>query len=480
MLCKYCQREVPEGAKFCLHCGKEIVDEQISAQELLTEAEQDQIIIAADENPQAEEETVRPEEVAAGSKNLKKMKRIAAISGCIAALAVLGTVLVVGIMGNWSIFRWLLPRDNDVYYKPSYSVSDKKAVSKGNEVVGTMGDIQLTNTQLQLHYWMQVYDFIDYYGYYVSMMGLDYTAPLDEQQIEEGITWQQYFLEAAVQNWQSYAALSLEAKANGFTLAEDYQKALNELKGKMQESATKGGFASIDAMLQDEMGAGITFQHYYDYLEQYYTGYGYFQDQYDKIQPTEEQIEAYFAQNKEKFKEQSITKESGKYVDVRHVLKLIDNYGEKNKDAAKDDPNFGYSQEAWDKCLADAQKLLDEWLAGEKTEESFGKMANEHSDDQDGNVTNGGLYEGVTKGKMVEPFENWCFDEVRVVGDYGLVKTQYGYHIMYFSGSEDIWHAEAKNGFISEEVSKLVEQAIKNHPIEVDYKKVVLAVVKIG
>ena len=81
---------------------------------------------------------------------------------------------------------------------------------------------------------------------------------------------------------------------------------------------------------------------------------------------------------------------------------------------------------------------------------------------------------------MVEPFENWCFDEVRVVGDYGLVKTQYGYHIMYFSGSEDIWHAEAKNGFISEEVSKLVEQAIKNHPIEVDSKKVVLAVVKIG
>jgi hypothetical protein len=81
---------------------------------------------------------------------------------------------------------------------------------------------------------------------------------------------------------------------------------------------------------------------------------------------------------------------------------------------------------------------------------------------------------------MVPEFNDWCFDEARAYSDYGLVKTQYGYHIMYFSGSEDIWHAEAKNGFISEEVSKLVEQAIKNHPIEVDYKKVVLAVVKIG
>lgn len=472
MICKYCQGEMSDNAKFCPTCGERVVQEE--AEEI--------VVVVPDETPVLEEteETVSPEEVAAGTKNLKKMKRVAAISGCIAGLAVLGTVLIVGIMGNWDIFDFLKHRENDVFYKSSYSVSDSKAENKADTVVGTMGDLQLTNAQLQMHYWMQVYDFIDYYGYYASMLGMDYTAPLDEQEVSEGQTWQQYFLDAAVNNWQTYAALFLEAKANGYVLDAEYQELLDTLEEKMQESATKSGFASIDEMIADEMGAGTTFADYYTYLEQYYTGYAYFDYHYSQINPTEDEIEAYFVANEEKFASSSVTKESGKYVDVRHILKLIDNYGDKAEEVAEDDPNYGYTQEAWDKCFTDAQALLDEWLRGEMTEDSFGELANEHSDDQGGKVTNGGLYTGVEEGQMVETFNDWIFDEVRVVGDYGLVKTEYGYHIMYFSGSEDIWHAKAKEALIEEEVSKLVEMAITNHPIEVDYKKIVLAVVEMG
>lgn len=472
MICKYCQGEMSDDAKFCPTCGERVVEELA----------EETVEIVPDETPVLDEseETVSPEEVAAGGKNLKKMKRIAAISGCIAGLAVLGTILVVGIMGNWEIFDFLRHRENDVFYKSSYSVSDSKAENKADVVVGTMGELQLTNAQLQMHYWMQVYDFIDQYGYYASMMGMDYTAPLDEQEFKEGQTWQQYFLDTAVQNWQTYAALFLEAKANGYTLEADYQEALNYLEKNMQESATKSGFASIDEMIADEMGAGTTFADYYAYLEQYYTGYAYFNYCYDQANPSEDEIEAYFAANKDKFASNSINKQSGIYVDVRHILQKIDKFGEKAKDADKDDPNYGYSQEAWDACLVAAQAILDEWLAGEKTEESFGELANEHSDDQNGNVTNGGLYAGVEKGQMVETFNDWIFDEVRVVGDYGLVKTQYGYHIMYFSGSEEIWHAQAKAALIEEQIGKMVENAVLSHPIEIDYKKIVLAVVEMG
>ena len=84
----------------------------------------------------------------------------------------------------------------------------------------------------------------------------------------------------------------------------------------------------------------------------------------------------------------------------------------------------------------------DEILAGwDGTEDGFAKLANEYSQDGGSNTT-GGLYENVNKGTMVTEFENWCYEDGRKSGDTGIVKTNYGYHIMYFVGYGDTqyWH----------------------------------------
>lgn len=103
-------------------------------------------------------------------------------------------------------------------------------------------------------------------------------------------------------------------------------------------------------------------------------------------------------------------------------------------------------------CEKKAQEILDEWLAGDATEDSFAALAEEKSEDP-GSSTNGGLYENVAKGQMVEPFEDWCFDETRAAGDYGLVKTKYGYHIMYYVSSTPIWETYAKSGWVNEKTN---------------------------
>jgi hypothetical protein len=463
MVCKKCQGILPDDAKFCLHCGASC------------EEEQQEIVVAADEAPQLED-VVTTEEVVETSGDVKKKKgRIIAMCGCILGLAALAVVLFFGIKGEFDLFKWLRPRENNVSYKDSYYVSDKKAENQSEVVVATMGDHQLNNRKLQMYYWMEVYDFLNQYGSYAAYFGLDISKPLDEQYVDEDQTWQQYFMESAIRNWQTYTALAQEAEAKGHEMNDEYKKLLEEMKTTMQESATKAGFASVDAMLASEMGVGVTYEDYYEYLVTYYTGYSYFDHCYESFNPTDEEIDAYFEKNKETFAQQKITKESGKYVDVRHVLKLIEKYGEQDTANKNTEPNYGYTQEAWDACQAAAQKLLDEWLAGERTEESFGEMANEHSDDQGGKVTNGGIYEDVVKGKMVKPFEDWIFDESRQVGDYGLVKTQYGYHIMYFVGGEEIWYAEAKNALIDELTQNMVTEVLTKNPIEVTYKNIAIA-----
>ena len=112
-------------------------------------------------------------------------------------------------------------------------------------------------------------------------------------------------------------------------------------------------------------------------------------------------------------------------VNVRHVLVQP----EKGDDGTMTD-------EAWAVAEKRAQELLDGFLAGEATEEGFAAIATENSEDP-GSASNGGLYSNIYKGQMVAPFENWCFDQSRKPGDTGIVKTSYGYHVMYFSSFGD-------------------------------------------
>ena len=62
----------------------------------------------------------------------------------------------------------------------------------------------------------------------------------------------------------------------------------------------------------------------------------------------------------------------------------------------------------------------------------------------DGSKYDGGLYTEVYQGQMVTEFNDWCFDAARQPGDTGVVDTQYGSHVMYFSGvNMNRWQSQA-------------------------------------
>lgn len=93
---------------------------------------------------------------------------------------------------------------------------------------------------------------------------------------------------------------------------------------------------------------------------------------------------------------------------------------------------------------ATAEDLLKQFSEGEATEGDFAALAELNSEDP-GSVNNGGLYEDIYKGQMVEPFQNWCFDEARQSGDTGIVESTNGFHVMYFVERNPLpyWQLEA-------------------------------------
>ena len=464
MNCKNCNAELEEGMNFCPTCG--------AAQ---AESEPEVVETPVEETPAAEEKKTG---LGAGKIALLVTLAIAAIAVVIA--------LVMGGKGGTTpaettepstpaasdaATAMTVPADgnpDDVTCKGTYTVSDEEIAQQAGQVVATMGEAELTNSELQVYYWMSVYDFLNQYASYASMFGLDYTQPMDAQlSIDGTLTWQQYFLDSALTTWVNYQAMYLEAQENGYVLEQDYLDYLAELPNSLADNAEQMGFESAEAMVQADMGAGATLEGYLEYLNTYYLGYMYYGDCMESIPVTDAEIEAYFDAHAAEYLENGLEKTDERYVDVRHIL--ISPEG----GTTAEDGTTTYSDEEWAAAEAKANEVMNEWLTKNPDEDGFSVMAETYSQDP-GSATSGGLYEDVYVGQMVPEFEEWCFDESRQYGDYGIVRTDYGYHIMYFVGSDLVWYLTAESDMMAEKGNELLEEILAKHPTEIDYSAIAL------
>lgn len=121
------------------------------------------------------------------------------------------------------------------------------------------------------------------------------------------------------------------------------------------------------------------------------------------------------------------------------------------------------TQEEYDAAEEQAQALLDEWKAGEASEDTFSALAAANSSDTS-SAANGGLISGISSNSSyVEPFLNWSIDPARKPGDTELVKTEYGWHIMYYVSTDDpVWRLTAHSALQQEDYEELTAEATQD------------------
>lgn len=479
MNCKYCNAELPEDATLCPVCGKEQAEEAV--EEIAVETVPAEETASVEEIPfENDAEAMEEEEI----EDLPKSKSRRIVISVVACIMLAATVfgIVAGIFGRIGgaeptvaptsgTQEVVIPSSGDpasALCKASYTVSDEAAAAAGAVVVATMDDKQLTNAQLQAYYWQEIYMFLEENASYAMYMGLDLSIPLDQQLMamgETAIGWQQFFLDSAVATWKNFQALALEAEANNYKLPADRQEELDSMAADLEAGAVNSGFKNADEMIATNVGANCTLEDYMQYVRTYYLGMSYYEDYCNALNPSDAEIEAYYEANKESFEGSGITKDA-KFVDVRHVLLQPEG------DETGEDGYPVFTDEAWENCRVEVEELYNKWQEGDKSEESFAQLAMEYS--VDGSASNGGLYEGVAVGQMVPEFNDWCFDETREPGDHGLVKTVYGYHIMYFSAHRN-WRDFAKLDLINGLAYEFVPETVEKHPATVDFSQVELA-----
>ncbi len=371
---------------------------------------------------------------------------------------------------------YTIPQDGnpeDETAKGTYTAADADVIAAADTVVATMGEYTLTNAQLQVYYWMEVQDFLSNYGSYAVYFGLDVSQSLDTQlcgisEIEE--TWQQFFLAGALNTWKNHQVLAAEAQKAGYQMDASYQAQLDSLPETMEQNALGYGMESAEELLAYNVGRGASLEDYLHFMNLYYPGTLYFSELVDANVPTAEEVEAYFTENEQAYAESGLTRDS-KTVDIRHVLIMPEGADSSNIRSET------FDEAAWETSRVKAEELLAQWEQGDKSEDSFAALAMEHS--QDGSAADGGLYTEVTQGQMVEAFDSWCFDASRQTGDYGLVETEFGYHLMYFVDSHALWTQYAEEDLMNTRASEMLSALLEQYSLEADFEKILLGYVDI-
>lgn len=122
---------------------------------------------------------------------------------------------------------------------------------------------------------------------------------------------------------------------------------------------------------------------------------------------------------------------------VRHLLVMFENDdGETYSDGITE-----FTDEQKAAAKEEAEKILEEFKGGDMSEDAFIALLTLYTDDVDDTTkkpNNDGLYSSITPDSgYVKSFSDWaCADHEE--GDVEIIESDYGYHIMYYVGAEEL------------------------------------------
>lgn len=379
---------------------------------------------------------------------------------------------------------------DDVTCKGSYTGQPDSSA-----VAARIGDTVLTNDQLSAYYWAAVAQYL----HSGQTPAPDPARPLDTQPCEIDVsvsTWQQFFLRQALNTWHSAQALVLQGAEEGLPVEEafqpnqkNYEKYLTDIPATkylyryetafqpnsmhqafldaipetLETLAGDKGYGGAQDMAQKAFG--ISSDALAAMMETYNRGYMYFTNLTYYVAPGEEAVEA-----AKRDLSMAGVLESGNYVDIRHIL-LIPEGASQGADGT-----VTCSEEDWTACEEQAQALLDKWAKpnNKPTEATFATMAFRNSQDA-GTALDGGAYRRIQKGQLMDALDAWCFSPERQAGDTGILRSPYGVHILYFTGSTSIAQIQSEDAAKEAGQTELLELAREAYPMAVDYSAIELS-----
>ncbi|MGN1162060.1 MAG: peptidylprolyl isomerase [Candidatus Fimenecus sp.] len=366
---------------------------------------------------------------------------------------------------------------------PSCGTKKEKESAETTQKDTTNNEPAITDNEIRYHYYRIYVNFsstaAQYDSYYgeglgKAYVGYDYKISPEDQQYEdefssvtgvtseeigiENPTWADVFAYLAIESCFANNIAAQKAKEMELSLTEDNKEDIETTMNQISEEAGKQNLSEND-YLKSIYGSNITANEYKTFLEKWELASLWYDAIKDGI--TNEEIEEEYNAHSSQYGEKMIEEST-----VRHILVKFP-----EDDEGRIIQNLTDGQKA--EYKARAQAILDEYRQN-PTEANFAALAVEKSEDT-GSAADGGLIDGIAKdSSYVTNFLNWSTDASRKPGDTGIIETEYGYHVMYFSArgykyNENILNAAVEEKYktlVMDEAVNATKEAISNRRFE--------------
>jgi foldase protein PrsA len=255
----------------------------------------------------------------------------------------------------------------------------------------TVGTEKITKEEYKVFLLDAIYQVQSYFQSY----DVDWSAKINN------MTASEYAKKVALDTAAAFKIQLSKAKAAKLTLSkketESYNSDMNSYLNSLGSTAKEQ-----EKIIKEN--TGFTLAQYKSFYKDAYLVQKFATSTQSKYKYTDADLKKYYNSNKDKYYK----------VVVGHILFLTTD--QNNQTTVKKDN--------------EAKKKADETLLKVKDPKTdFAALAKELSEDPGSKYT-GGEYTVMKNNQFVPEFQNWAIDPSRKVGDTGIIKTSYGYHVM--------------------------------------------------
>ena len=186
-----------------------------------------------------------------------------------------------------------------------YSVCQSMGVLDRNTTAMTVGEDDISVTQLNQYYHTTRNGFLNQYGSYLSTYGYDLSSAAFDMQncmFDSTKTWKEYFMEEAKAAAEEVSILYQEAQKAGYTMSEEDQKNYDSYLDALKNAAENNGY-SVRKYVKALYGTGTKLSDVEAYYSKRVLASGYYQTVVEGFGIDDAAIDAYYDENSDDYDE---------------------------------------------------------------------------------------------------------------------------------------------------------------------------------